>query len=332
MTLINPRSAVLALSLTLVSVSALAQDLTINAGETYTNNDTLNNDDTLTNAGTLNNYDTLNNDGTLENDYGTLNNAGTLTNNGTLNNNDYGTLNNNLGGTLTNQVGGTLTSTGTLLNNNFGTVFVIGGTVDATTIDNNGTFNLTGGTVDATTIWNEDGTFNFSGGTLNVDTFNGHLNNTGGTLGPGHSPGTTTINGDYSKDEFSTLLIEIAGTMAGSEYDVLNVTGDASLNDGVLRLDLLDGFEPVIGDAFVILQSANIIGAFGGIYSTTALGEGLRWDLDYSNIGGNDFLTVRVSAGPIPAATTVPVPLPLWLFVVLSALIGGLGYRRLYIA
>ena len=284
--------------------------LTNTSGSTLSNVGTLNNDGTLTNNGTLDNWDTLTNNAVL-------NNNGTLTNDDTLNN--YGTLNNN---------DGTLTNNGILNLNGGGTMTVAGGVVNAATMTNDGTFNFTGGTVDATTIDN-NGTFNFSGGTLNVDTFNGDLNNTGGTLGPGHSPGTTTINGNYSKDEFSTLLIEIAGTMAGSEYDVLNVTGDASLNDGVLRLNLLDGFAPVIGDPFVILQSANIIGAFGGIYSTTALGEGLRWELDYSiNLSGNDFLTARVSAGPIPA----PVPLPLWLFVVLSALIGGLGYRRLYIA
>ena len=176
--------------------------------------------------------------------------------------------------------------------------------MDATTIDNNGYFSLIGGT-------------------LNVDTFNGDLVNTGGTLGPGHSPGTTAINGDYSQGDFSTLLIEIAGTMAGSEYDVVDVSGYTSL-DGVLRLDLLDGFAPVIGDSFVILQSANILGAFDGIYSPTALGEGLRWELDYSNIagigfanGGNDFLTVQVSAVPIPAA--------LWLF---GSSLGLLGWMR----
>ena len=33
-----------------------------------------------------------------------------------------------------------------------------------------------------------------------------------------------------------------------------------------------------------------------------------------------------------PTATAVHVPLPLWLFALLSALIGGLGYRRLHIA
>ena len=61
------------------------------------------------------------------------------------------------------------------------------------TMNAGGTFSVLGGTVDATTI-TSNGTFNFTGGTLNVDTFNGDLANTGGTLGPGHSPGTTTIN------------------------------------------------------------------------------------------------------------------------------------------
>ena len=84
--------------------------------------------------------------------------------------NNNGTMNN--AGTLDNQVGGTLNSTGSLTND--GSVFVTGGTVDATTIDNNGIFN-------------------FTGGTLSVDTFNGDLDNTGGFLSPGNSPGTTTI-------------------------------------------------------------------------------------------------------------------------------------------
>ena len=46
--------------------------------------------------------------------------------------------------------------------------------------------------MDATTITN-NGTFNFTGGLLNVDTFNGDLANTGGTLGPGYGNSTTTL-------------------------------------------------------------------------------------------------------------------------------------------
>jgi hypothetical protein len=169
--------------------------------------------------------------------------------------------------------------------------------------------------VDATTIDN-NGIFNFTGGTLSVDTFNGDLDNTGGFLSPGNSPGATTINGNYSQDEFSTLLIEIAGYLAVSEHDVVDVTGDTSL-DGTLRLDLLDGFAPVIGDRFAIIGSANILGAFDGIYSTTALGEGLRWELEVDNIAGNEFLVAQVSAVPVPAA--------LWLF---ASGLGLLGWMR----
>tara|TARA_B100000767_G_C19629999_1_gene477856 strand:- start:49 stop:264 length:216 start_codon:yes stop_codon:yes gene_type:complete len=60
MTLIKPRSAALALSRALVSVSAHAQDLTISSGETYTNQNTMDVYGTLTNNDRLfNNYGDL---------------------------------------------------------------------------------------------------------------------------------------------------------------------------------------------------------------------------------------------------------------------------------
>jgi hypothetical protein len=227
----------------------------------------------LKNGSTMTNFSngTLNNGvsygiGTVSIEYNAV-----LNNDGTINNDDEL---NNTGGTLNNT--GTLTSTGTLTND-------AGGTVDATTITNNGTFN-------------------FTGGTLNVDTFNGELANTGGTLGPGHSPGTTTINGDYSQDASSTLLIEIEGLIAGTEYDVLNVTGTATL-DGVLDFDLdYSGLE--LGDSFDILSADIISGTFASITDQQINTEWV-WELDYDlDLSGTDILTARVTAVPIPEPST----------------------------
>jgi hypothetical protein len=219
----------------------------------------------------------LTNDNDLYN-LGLLDNDGTLTNNGTLTND------------------GTLTSTGTLTNASSGTVSVFGGIVDATTIDNNGTFN-------------------FTGGILNVDTFNGDLNNTGGTLGPGHSPGTTTINGDYSQDATSTLLIEIEGLLAGTEYDVLNVTGTATL-DGILEFDV-DYSALLLGDSFNILNADVISGTFASI-TDRRINLDWVWELDYNlDLSGTDVLTATVAAVPIPAAV--------WLF---GSGLGLLGWFR----
>lgn len=54
-----------------------------------------------------------------------------------------------------------------------------------------GTVNLTAGVMTANTINLDAGAFNFTGGRLAVETFHGTLNQEGGTLAPGLSPGTT---------------------------------------------------------------------------------------------------------------------------------------------
>ena len=73
-------------------------------------------------------------------------------------------------------------------------------------------------------------------------------------MGPGHSLGTTTINGDYTQDDTSTLLFEIEGLIAGTEYDVFN---DTATLDGVLDFDV-DYAGLALGDSFGIL-SADVI-------------------------------------------------------------------------
>ena len=241
----------------------------------------MNNDGIVYSVGTLNNKA-----GSWLNNYSEMNNDGTLNNTGLLSNNSGGTLNNT----------GTITSTGTI-ENEFGA-----------------TMTLTEGVVDASLIYNA-GTFNPNGGILNVDTFNGDLNNTGGTVGPGHSPGITTINGDYSQDANSMLLIEILGMTSGTEYDVLNVTGSATLG-GVLNIDL-DYAGLALGDSFDILIADAILGEFASV-SNGSINEHWIWTLDY-DLDGSNTVTASVSAVPLPAAA--------WLFM--SAIAGLAGAKRL---
>lgn len=111
----------------------------------------------------------------------------------------------------------------------------------------------------------------------------GDVSNQSGTISPGNSPGLLAINGDFTQAEQGTLLIELAGTAARTEYDVLQVDGAVSLG-GALEVSLLDGFEPLVGDTFSLLEFGSLSGNFDEIL-LPALGNGLVWDdsVLYSN-------------------------------------------------
>ena len=100
------------------------------------------------------------------------------------------------------------------------------------------------------------GTVNVASGTVGGDgTIGGDVDNSGGTVSPGNSPGTLTIDGNYNQGSGGTLAIEIGGTQAGVNHDVLDVLGDASLA-GTLSVSLIDGFTPSGGDTFKVLTAA----------------------------------------------------------------------------
>jgi hypothetical protein len=93
-------------------------------------------------------------------------------------------------------------------------------------------------------------------GTLAGTTVNGNVTVEGGTVGPGCSPGTLTVNGDviFSGGE---LVIEIAGEGLA---DLLNVTGMIILQPGTtIRFSFQNGFAPSAGDSFDFLQAEEII-------------------------------------------------------------------------
>lgn len=125
-----------------------------------------------------------------------------------------------------------------------------------------GTYELSGGTLLAGSVSvGPGGTFTFNGGTLQVGTFTGDLVNIGGTVAPGGSVGTTTVDGDYTQLAGGTLAVELGGTAPGSEHDALQVTGAATL-DGTLAISLVGSFEPVAGDAFTALTYGSLSGEF----------------------------------------------------------------------
>ncbi|MBI2799092.1 MAG: VPLPA-CTERM sorting domain-containing protein [Gammaproteobacteria bacterium] len=126
-----------------------------------------------------------------------------------------------------------------------------------------------------------------------------------GTIAPGESPGTLTIQGDLVQAADGKLVIEIGGTTPGTLYDVLNITGKLTLG-GTLEIDLLNGFIPGPNDVFNFLTFGSFDGSFANIISPQSL---------HLNFGPNG----------ITAASAVPLPTAVWL---LGSALGGLGFYR----
>ena len=101
----------------------------------------------------------------------------------------------------------------------------------------------------------------FDGGTLeglgNVEASLVHVLD-GGSLTPGNSPGQLSIAGDLIIEEGGILEIEIAGPTPGIDYDVLNVSGDATI-DGTIKVIFIDGYVPAPGQTFNVLDVDGIL-------------------------------------------------------------------------
>lgn len=84
-------------------------------------------------------------------------------------------------------------------------------------------------------------------------TIEGSVENSGGVVSPGASPGTLSLSGNYTQGAGGRLDIEVGGTGAG-QFDVLALGGTATLG-GTLALFPINGFasSSVIGDRFAFL-------------------------------------------------------------------------------
>lgn len=110
----------------------------------------------------------------------------------------------------------------------------------------------------------------------------GDLLNDGAAVAPGASPGTLTVLGDYTQHPDGSLEIEIAGTTASSEHDVLVVAGTANLAGelNVILMEDMNGnpYMPSAGDKFEILRLGHVNGSFDSIVLPN-LDTGLAWDM-----------------------------------------------------
>ncbi|HNH35011.1 MAG TPA: hypothetical protein PK375_03805, partial [Rhodocyclaceae bacterium] len=241
---------------------------------------------------------------------------------------------NMVGGTMAKPAGSTIawTSTGPLLNtgtlnladaditnavDNQGTINVGAGTTFSQPFTNEGSLNLAAGTTQfaagltqvtgTTTLGSGPGSpatlnaggagFVVNGGTVGGNgTVAGNLTVNGGTLSVGASPGSLTISGDLTLGAASTTRIELGGTVPGTGFDFIDVTGTANLA-GTLDVVGFGAFTGAPGNNFAFMRYAGSSGAYG----TISLPAG--WGLEYHATTGGLLLSIPAPAS-LPLAGT----------------------------
>jgi len=88
---------------------------------------------------------------------------------------------------------------------------------------------------------------------------------------PGHGPANIFIASGVEYGAGNTLTIELAGTTFG-HYDRLVIGRNVAL-DGVMQVELLDGYLPEVGDQFSVIGAASREGVFSQVAGTAATPE-----------------------------------------------------------
>lgn len=86
----------------------------------------------------------------------------------------------------------------------------------------------------------------------------------GGRILPGQSPGTARMEAGFEQQAGAVLEMEIAGTTAGTLYDQLIVTGNATLNGNLVVL-FTNGYAPAQGQVFDLVSAGSVTGSFANV-------------------------------------------------------------------
>jgi T5SS/PEP-CTERM-associated repeat protein len=142
-------------------------------------------------------------------------------------------------------------------------------------------------------------------GTLRGDgTIVGNVGNVG-VVAPGNSAGTLHINGNYTQAASGRTQIEISGTAPGSQFDMLDITGQATL-DGTLQVSFIDGFSPPTGATVfeVVHADGGVIGSFDTLL-LPPLPDGSAWAFAETSVSFFLILQSATLPGDYNASGTV---------------------------
>lgn len=186
-----------------------------------------------------------------------------------------------------------LTTTGAMTN--AGSVFV---DVGSTLVTGTG-YTQTAGITKVNGTLDPAADFNLNGGTLGGNGLvQANVNNPGGIVSPGDSPGQLTIVGDYVQSGTGQLKLELNGPTAIVDYDRLNVQGKVTLGG---NLDATVGYKSTSGENFVILTNDGTdatAGTMSGLAdNSTVIINGFRFRVNYNAGDGNDVVLTRLATG-----------------------------------
>lgn len=130
----------------------------------------------------------------------------------------------------------------------------------------------------------------------------GAVNVTRGIISAGTVTSPTGIlnTGNLTFTPDGGYVVKIAEPAAGENgYDQLNVGGAVNLNDALLTIAPLNGYVPVVGTSFTILNndgSEAIVGKFLNLPESTTfnVGTDMRYIITYRGGDGNDVVITRV--------------------------------------
>lgn len=168
--------------------------------------------------------------------------------------------------------------------------------LDGAVVNTSGTFYVPNGYSQTSGTESVDG--NLNAGTSSVSFLGGTLEGSGtvtgsqvdigdATIKGGDSPGTLTLDSNLVESDDSTTLFQAGGSDPGTQYDVIDVNGNVTL-DGMLNTELLDlgsgTFVPDVGELFDIL---NYTGTLTGEFTSLDdyIGPDEKWVLSYATSG-----------------------------------------------